>query len=291
MNNTEHYNLNKPGMMEVADINILNANMDTVDNVMYQNEQAAAAANSAVETAQSDISTLNADMAAVKSDVADLDTKSTYKILTFTTDLNLDDYVEPGLYYVENTNNINPGGWGGYNFPDYNLFQPETISFLPFLFKVEVLYEKDDGEKGVVQYISPSRGHIFRLGEWAYHRYGERSSGSTHVLFYDWRRDSLLGFDTEIEHQGDISDISLAKNGTWDGEHTSLKDTIASTNSKIINIVANPVESPVSELNTIKIGDIVYKLPTGSITTSTNANITVLSSSTSVGEQGRVEEE
>ncbi len=286
MNYTEHYELIKPGINDMVDVTEINSNMDTIDSTMYDTASTVNTLSSDMSTATGDIADLKQDISAIQNQLANI--KTTYELLTFTTDLDFDDYTEPGLYYVDNTDDIDPSDWAMLKFPDYNPYIIDTRACLPFLFKVEVVCDKESGEKGVIQYISPNRNNT-KLGEWAYYRYGRNGyEGDPAVVqFGSWKRNSLLDSSAEIALNGDLH---LADNNTWDGEYSSLKATITSIKQSATYVVANPIDEPVTELNTIKIGDVVYKLPTGSVTTSTNAMISILPSNVSISNEGSVEE-
>jgi hypothetical protein len=88
-----------------------------------------------------------------------------------------------------------------------------------------------------------------------------------------------------VTHAELTAGLATKQNTLTAGDNISIEGNTISA-----EIEANPSATPSAILNTIRIGGVVFSVPSGDATTTTNANITILSSYTSVGEEGSVEE-
>ena len=88
-----------------------------------------------------------------------------------------------------------------------------------------------------------------------------------------------------VTHAELTAGLATKQNTLTAGDNISIEGNTISA-----EIEANPSTTPSAILNTIRIGGVVFSVPSGDATTTTNANITILSSYTSVGEEGSVEE-
>ena len=104
-------------------------------------------------------------------------------------------------------------------------------------------------------------------------------------------RSDKLYADTDIyiNNQSLLSTLSSKQDTLVAGDNITIENNVISAVGGT-EVVANPSEEPTAVLNTIKIGNIVYGIPSGDATTSTNARISTLSSTTSTGIEGRIEE-
>ena len=95
--------------------------------------------------------------------------------------------------------------------------------------------------------------------------------------------------DIYINNQSLLSTLSSKQDTLVAGDNITIENNVISAVGGT-EVIANPSEEPTAVLNTIKIGNIVYGIPSGDATTSTNARISTLSSTTSTGIEGRIEE-